>query len=393
MTYRNRLFSPAWIVWGLSMVLVTVVGIMIFLEPEVVYAGWGFRGFPSAVSVPIATVGLLIVSRHLRHRIGWLLLVLGLASALQGFLFDYGLYSLHLFPGSLPGGKAVAWFLNWYWIIIIWLMSMLLMHFPNGKTPSPRWRPVIGISTGLTILGIVLSALTPGPLGSSFPSLDNPIGVGQMKDISSYILVVVFSSTLFITLGAGTLAPIIRYRRAQGVERQQLKWLAFAAFLIAVTSPTAAADHLVFQLLFISSFFFLLIAIGIAILRYRLYDIDIIIRRTLVYGVLTVLLIGVYFGSVVVLQAAITAVSGQQSPIAIVISTLFIAALFNPLHQRVQAFIDRRFFRSKYDAAQTLARFAQTARDEVEIDALTAELIRVTCETVQPESVTIWLKR
>ena len=193
-------------------------------------------------------------------------------------------------------------------------------------------------------------------------------------------------------MGAGTLAPIIRYRHAQGIERQQLKWLAFAALLIALTSPTATGERLIFQLVFISSFFFLIIAIGIAILRHRLYDIDIIIRRTLVYAVLTVLLIGVYFGSVVVLQAGFTSISGQQSPFAIVISTLFIAALFNPLRQRVQAFIDRRFFRSKYDATQTLATFAQKARDEVEIDALTAEIINVVQASMQPEQIDVWLR-
>jgi hypothetical protein len=195
-------------------------------------------------------------------------------------------------------------------------------------------------------------------------------------------------------------APFVRYRRAAGVEREQIKWLFYACGLFALVYVPFGIDlggtntylESISGVLFVLAMMAIPAAIAIAITRYRLYDIDVIIRKTLVYGVLTGLLALVYLGTVVLLQSVFEAISGQQSAISIVISTLIIAALFTPLRRRVQSGIDRRFFRQKYDAERVLAEFAQTARDEVELETLTAEVARVAQETVQPESISIWLR-
>jgi hypothetical protein len=195
-------------------------------------------------------------------------------------------------------------------------------------------------------------------------------------------------------------APFVRYRRATGVEREQIKWLFYACGLFAIVYVPSGLDlggtdtylEGILGVLFTLAIMAIPAAIAVAILRYRLYDIDVIIRKTLVYGALTGLLALVYFGSVVLLQGLFEALTGQSSPIIIVISTLLIAALFAPLRRSLQRAIDRRFFRQKYDAQRVLAQFAKTARDEVELETLTAELLRVTRETVQPENVSIWLK-
>jgi hypothetical protein len=196
-------------------------------------------------------------------------------------------------------------------------------------------------------------------------------------------------------------APFVRYRRSVGVERKQIKWLFYACGLfVIVFVPGLVISDLagtllndVWSVLYVLAIMAVPVAIAVAVLRYRLYDIDVIIRKTLVYAVLTGLLAMVYLGSVVLLQAVFETITGQRSPVVIVISTLLIAALFAPLRRRVQTAIDQRFFRQKYDAQRVLSQFAQTARDEVDLETLTAELVRVTRETVQPESVSIWLKR
>ena len=187
---------------------------------------------------------------------------------------------------------------------------------------------------------------------------------------------------------------VIRFRRAVGIERQQYKWFVFAAALILVISifTGISENSFVLQLLFIISILLVPLALTVAVLRYRLYDIDLIIRRTLQYSLLTGLLVMVYFGSVVILQSLVENLAGEQSPLVIVLSTLAIAALFNPLRTRVQDFIDRRFYRKKYDAQHALAQFAATARDEVDVDQFTAALLNVVEETVQPEQVSLWIK-
>jgi hypothetical protein len=227
---------------------------------------------------------------------------------------------------------------------------------------------------------------------------DNPIGILPAETEFPMVAWSVALATLTLLCAA---APFVSYRRASGVEREQIKWLFFACGLLvlvyvpgfAINMDTETALNNAWNVLFILALLAVPAAIAIAITRYRLYDIDVIIRKTLVYGALTGSLAFVYLGSVVLLQTLFESITGQRSPIVIVISTLLIAALFAPMRRRLQAVINRRFFRQKYDAQVVLAQFAETARDEVELETLTAELARVARETVQPESVSIWLKR
>lgn len=245
-------------------------------------------------------------------------------------------------------------------------------------------------------VGLLVSVWVPGE--SPFVPVENPFGAAGFLGELAFVLFDVGLLTIFLMILLSAISPFLRFRRASGVERQQLKWFAFAGVLLLVTQvhQLPAGGNLPepwdsFEEA--ASFALLPLAIGIAVLRYRLWDIDVIIRRTLVYSVLTVALALVYFGGVVLLQGLFTAVGGgEQSPFAVVLSTLAIAALFSPMRGRVQDGIDRRFYRRKYDAAQALAAFAATARDEVEIERLAAGLVQVIEETMQPVTVSLWLK-
>ncbi len=350
------------------------------------YEGWAFRGFAGSVALIFLVVAAAILFRRPGHKVGWLGLILSLTSAVQGALFEYAILALKVFPESLPGGLAVAWILNWYWSSNILLISFVLLLFPDGRFPSRRWRPVAAALPILFLLQILFLAFNPGPMTSSFASLDNPYGQASIGP---------FYPVLGLTFGGQVLCAVAalfaRFRRSRGVERKQLTWLAFNGALMAVTFPFAPRESFLFQLPFIVATSLIPVTIAIAILRYRLYDIDIIIRRTLVYGLLSGLLVLIYFSVVLLLQSIVSAVTGQESPVVIVISTLLIAALFTPLRRRIQDLIDRRFYRQKYDAAQTLAAFAATARDEVDLETLSTELVRVVERTMQPERVGLWL--
>jgi hypothetical protein len=352
------------------------------------YSGWGFRGFPSVMTLPFATVGVVILSRHPRHAIGWVFLGFGAFAAIQALLFEYMIYGLTLFPGQLPGALTVAWILNSYWLLLLVLMALLVLLFPDGRLPSRRWRLFVWMIVAGVVAMSIWNAFTPGPLDSSIYTLENPYGLETLAPLTDLFNVIIVILLLF-AFGIPLVSLILRIRRSQGQQRQQFKWFVFAAALLLIASPSGPSELLIVQSLFIAAVLFLPIAVGIAILRYRLYDIDLIIRRTLAYSVLTGLLVLFYLGSVVLLQSLFRALVGGTSPLAIVISTLGIAALFAPLRRRVQDFIDRRFYRRKYDAAQTLDRFAATARQEVELDTLTAELVQVIEETVQPEHVSL----
>ena len=351
------------------------------------------------LAVEFAFIAALIVSRQPRNVIGWLMMGPAVMLVLDFLARSY----LEQFP-TAPAGPTLplmlaVYFSNLGWLLLIFPLFFTMLLFPDGRLPSPRWRwiPVAGL--GMCAFLILFGLISPTwtlPDNSDWV-VTNPIGFLPAG--------VEFPDTAwFIALIALTLlcaaAPFVRYRRATGVEREQIKWLFYACGLFVVFYVPNGFDlggtntilRTIHGILFVLSIMAIPAAIAVAILRYRLYDIDVIIRKTLLYGALTGLLALVYFGSVVLLQGLFEALTGQSSPIVIVISTLLIAALFAPLRRRLQRAIDRRFFRQKYDAQRVLAQFAETARDEVELETLTAELLRVTRETVQPESVTIWLR-
>jgi hypothetical protein len=288
-----------------------------------------------------------------------------------------------------------AWIGSWYWWLLIVLVVIYLpLLFPDGRLLSRRWLPVAvlpGIATlSLVVLGALKDTLFIGRAGR----IDNPIvieGLGFIEDLP--IFGVLNGLLLVGVVGAGA-SVVVRFRRSRGVEREQMKWFVYAAALLLLAPAVNPLPDFVNGVWLALVLIAISTAIGIAVLRYRLYDIDVVINRTLVYGPLTATLVLIYLGGVVSLQYAFRALSGQeeQPQLAVVVSTLVIAALFNPLRRRIQAFIDRRFYRRKYDAAKTLATFSAKLRDETDLDALNAELVGVIRETMQPTHVSLWLR-
>ncbi len=346
-----------------------------------------------AMPVIFAVVAALIINRQPQNRVGWLMMLVAIANINPISTFIDGIAA----PTVLtPGLFLLFWLEAWSWIPVIFPVFLIPLHFPTGRPPSPRWNWVNWLAVGLWVFFMVIIPFAETiSLASGAWALPNPIGFIPDSVINGPFLIG-WGIGLVTVIGASVASLFVRYRNAQAIEREQIKWLLYAGAFFAVTyaltfflTPVDESQSGWGNLWFVLSILLIPIAIAIAILRYRLYDIDVIIRKTLVYGLLTALLAFVYFGSIVLLQTLFDRLTGQQSPIIIVLSTLLIAALFTPLRRRVQDVIDRRFFRKKYDAAQVLADFARHARDETDLDSLTAELARVVGETMQPERVGI----
>lgn len=384
----------AWVMWLLEMALALGALLLAIGGRAAEYTGWGFRWVPSAMALTTAVVGLVILARHPKHAVGWVFSAIGLFSALQAVMFEYGTYALVLFPGSLPGGETVAWILQWFWLLLPSLFALLVLLFPDGHLPSTGWRLFVWALFGAVLIQMLVRAIAPGPLDSSFPFLENPYGLAQLGGgFSRFLSATVVTSMMILSFGVSAAGLIGRMRRSRGQERQQFKWFVFAATLLVITAPAGGSGSPIVQSIFIAAMLFVPIAMAFAILRYRLYDIDLLINRTLVYGALTVALAVIYFGSVVLLQGLFRGLTGQgQNQLVTVISTLGIAGLFTPLRRRMQAAIDQRFYRRRYDAAKTLAAFSASVRDEVELYQLADRLVAVVEETMQPAHVSLWLR-
>jgi hypothetical protein len=309
----------------------------------------------------------------------------------------YALYALVLEPGSLPAPRMVVTLIAPEgFIVAITLAPFILLLFPDGQLPSRRWSFLAWVVVAVGVLLMILSPLhNSGKGGSGFAPVEDPIGVGGIVGKVTSLLIIGGVMVLFAATILSAASLVFRFRRASGVERQQIKWFTYAAVLVgAYVVLNFFISGLLNTLFSTAVGLALCAAVGIAILRYRLYDIDIIINRTLVYGSLTVSLALLYFGGVTATQALSRAITGQheQPQLAIVVSTLVIAALFTPLRRRIQSFIDRRFYRSKYDARKTLADFSVKLREETDLDALNDELVGVVRETMQPAHVSLWLR-
>ncbi|MDQ3603593.1 MAG: hypothetical protein M3385_07025 [Actinomycetota bacterium] len=351
-------------------------------------------------------VGALIASRRPRNAIGWLLLADGLLWMFLGMTDYYAVYGVAR-PGSVPFPVGVAGINNFMWVPAVGLLgTYVFLLFPDGMLPSGRWRPLAWLSGLVIVLLCIGVGLAPGPL-QNLGGIRNPFGLKGYPWVETATYIVL--PLLPMCMLASVFSLVIRYRRSRGEERQQIKWIAFAAsyvgllYLIAMVFafvfPSGAwfqpgsplwLDLLGYAALI--SFTLVPIAVGFAVLRYRLYEIDIIINRTLVYGSLTISLALVYAGLVVSLQFLFRALTGGDSQLVIVASTLVIAALFNPLRRRIQSFIDRRFYRSKYDARKTLEEFGARLRDETDLDSLSEDLVGVVREAVRPAQVSLWLR-
>jgi hypothetical protein len=344
-------------------------------------------------------VGSLIASRHPRNPVGWICLAIGLFW-MEGSLEDS-------IPGSGPYPVTIDALTQSLWIPPVGLLGIyLILLFPDGMLPSRRWRPLAWLSGVVMVLASLGITFAPGPL-EGHPGVRNPLG---LEGAPHWVFTAVFIALPLLPLCmlASALSLVLRYRRSGGEEREQIKWIALAAsvvglvYLIAMVSSLTysgpwggAGTPLWLGLLqdgSLVSFTAVPIAVGFAVLKYRLYDIDIVINRTLVYGSLTVTLVALYFGGIVVLQRIFVTLTGQQSTLAVVASTLLIAALFTPLRRRIQSFIDRRFYRRKYDARKTLEAFSATLRDETDLEALNDDLVGVVRETMQPAHVSVWLR-
>jgi hypothetical protein len=351
-------------------------------------------------------VGALIASRRPRNPIGWILLADGFLWMLTGMMDYYGVYGVAR-PGSVPFPVIVAGINNVMWVPAVGVLgTYVFLLFPDGRLPSRRWRPLAWLAGGVIVLLCIFVGLSPGPL-QNLGDVRNPFGMESYPwvETAGYFVL----PLLPLCIIASVLSLVMRYRRSRGEERQQIKWIAFAAsfvgllYLIAMVCAFIFPSGAWFQAgsplwldfpgyAALISFTLVPIAVGFAVLRYRLYDIDLVINRTLVYGSLTATLAMLYVGSVVLLQNTSRALTGGESQLAIVASTLVIAALFNPLRRRVQNFIDRRLYRRKYDAQKTFSAFSKTLREETDLEALNAELLSVIRETMQPEHVSLWLR-
>jgi hypothetical protein len=412
---RNR--AASWLAWSLAMlsvVMFVAAGVFSVLTPS--------PGNPSIVAITSETVGFvlflafpilgaLVASRRPRNPVGWILLVDGLLWMVISVTDAYYLYGVAR-PGSVPYPVAVGTISNqWLWMPTVGLLGIyLLLLFPDGTFLSRRWRLLAWVAGAAIFAFSVAEGLAPGPLENQ-GGVQNPFGLEGLPWLP--VAGIVSALLLPFCILASAASLVLRYRRSGGDVRQQIKWVAFVASLVGLLYLCAmVVSQLVLlswsganppsspwwlDLLFsvaVLGFAGVPVAIGFAVLRYRLYDIDIIINRTLVYGSLTATLVALYFGSVVTMQTIFRALTGQdqQPQLAVVISTLAIAALFSPSRRRIQSFIDRRFYRSKYDARKTLEAFSARLRDETDLETLNRNLAEVVEETLQPAHVSLWLR-
>jgi hypothetical protein len=389
---------PARLAWALAGLTVLTLAAGFWLAELVWSTGWEPRpsnaiaivGAIILVTVSAAAVGALVASRRPRHPVGWLLLGVGLVLNVSLLVQSYVKYGLLARPGSLPGARYLAGFA--YSTALIWVScaGFVLLLTPTGRLPSARWRWWARLAAAAPVVVVLGSVVQPDPLAPDYHG--NPLAV----PVLARVLVVPAVAGVVIVLvsllvGAGSL--VVRFRRARGVERQQLRWVAYAAalaaglLLIAILAGLLARDEVVFASMAVGVAL-LPLATGAAILRYRLYDLDRIISRTLAYGLLTVLLGGGYAAVVLGLGQLL----GRDSSLVVAGATLVVAAVFQPARRRIQALVDRRFNRRRYDAARTIAAFSARLREELDLDTLSAEVLAVVEQTMQPTQAWLWLR-
>jgi hypothetical protein len=339
-------------------------------------------------------VGAVIVAHRPGNAVGWIFSAIGLLTATGVLATEYAAYISRTRPGSPPLVVLAAWYTAWWWFpTLVLVLVFTPLMFPTGRLLSTRWRPVAAVAALGTMAIITLSALQPTLQNEDHP-FRNPIGLAGVPDPEEGALAVVLFGLLLLCSAAAVISVVLRFRRARGVERQQLKWFTYAAALaslfLAVTDllpPSGVVD-----LLYGFVVALVPVAAGVAVLRYRLYDIDRLINRTLVYGALTALLGAVYAAAVLVLGQLSGEVGGNPPGWAVAGATLAVAALFQPARRRTQAVVDRRFNRRKHDAAETIQAFSTRLRDQIDLDTLAAELLAVVDQTMEPTRVSLWLR-
>ena len=416
---RSR--ASSWLAWslaGLCLVMAVAITVLSVLATSDAAPGDSDTGggvgdaliVLSFLAFPV--VGALIASRRPRNPIGWICLISGLFWMLIIVSEAYSAYGLAV-PGSVPFPVTInALLYAWLWVPTVGLIGIyLILLFPDGRLPSRRWRPLAWFAGAVLVVESLVVFLTPGPL-EGMGGARNPFGLEGYPWLA--VLGWIFLPMLPLCMVVSAASLVLRFRRSGDDVREQIKWIAFAASFMGsvyllimsaglvdwlVSAPGAASDlgtqtwwGARLEDVMLLSFAAVPVAIGFAVLRYRLYDIDVIINRALVYGALTVMLALVYFGGVVSLQYVFRTLTGGETQLAIVASTLAIAAVFNPLRRRMQAFVDKRFYRRKYDATKTLEAFNARLRNETDVDVLRNDVVGVARSTVQPTHISLWLR-
>ncbi len=387
--------------WTVAAVL-SVLGIAILASTwsTDVPGVWAFRGFSIAVDLASTTIGLVVVVRVAGNPIGWVFLASGLMSAIQGFAEQYAVAGILAAPGSLPAPELAAWVSGWAWIPAMTAMGAFLpLIFPSGHLPSPRWRPVVAFDAGCAVLATLGAMLLPGRLDNS-GYLDNPFAlVGGFSGGARWVAYL----PLITAIVVGGVTLMLMFRRATGERRQQLKWLAFSAALAGAALalvplgqggigilPGWASKSV--ELLVVLGLMGLPVSAGIAVLRYRLWDIDHIVSRTVSYAVVTAMLATLFAGVVIGLQQLLTPVTGGNR-VAVAVATLVAFTLFQPLRRDVQRVVDRRFNRSRYDAEQAVTDLAGRLRDEPDLGRVHREVEAAVRTALAPSRMAVWTRR
>jgi hypothetical protein len=336
------------------------------------------------VNITVPVTGFVLASRRPENRIGWLFLVAGLGLGLSGFSSPYALHALVTHPGSLPAGQASAWLNNWIWVIAVAMLAFLFLLFPTGYMRSRRWRPAAWFTGGACALAALCMLIAATRSWAHPFTLSGQASPGGLTLYG--IATVLISAALLVSV----VAVVVRFAKSSGEERLQLKWCAAAALALAVVFVasiwvTSAALNVLQSVAFVG----LWTAIAVAVLKYRLYDIDRVISRTLAYAIVTGLLVGAYAGLVLLA----TQVFRFHGTVAVAAATLAAAALFNPLRRRVQQVVDRRFNRARYDAEQTVAAFAARLKDTVDLDSVRGDLATVVDLALQPAHISLWISQ
>jgi hypothetical protein len=377
--------------WSLCVACAVGVGGSLLLQVLNGTAGLGSVPLPAALA--FAVVGALVASRQPDNKVGWLLLAAGLCLALTSVGESYARYALVTAPGSLPGGLYAAWIQAVLFGMVAILAIFLPLYFPTGRLLSRRWRPIVWAGIGYLLCAIAGNVLMPGPVEwlPGAAAAPNPVVYLPAAKPLFGVVLALSAPCFLVGVGGAIAALVVRFRRSRGIERQQLKWFTYAAALAPLPFLAYEYARAIWPVLQAVTLPLVPISVGIAILRYRLYEIDRIINRTLVYGLLTAVL-GLCYAAGSLLFVLVAGAGADPPSWLVAAATLAAAAVFRPARRRIQAMVDRRFNRRRYNAAQTIQAFSTRLRDEIDLDTLSAELVAVAGRTMEPTMLSLWLR-
>lgn len=370
---------------------IAAMAILVSTRDLVIPDSWGFRGFPAIFALTFTWAGANLAWRRPNNAVGWILLWVGVIAAAQVAALEYSIVGVVGRVEPLPGAILAGWTASWVWLTEVVLVAVFLLQtFPDGHFLSRRWQAIAWFGTASALVGAFVLAFNAGPLNNAPFVPTNPYALFDDPTLTVFG----YAMAAVALAGIGSAASLfVRYRRAHGIERQQLKWLAFEAIVLAVAVVVGSfyEGNKWTAAFMICAIALAPVMVGVAVFRYRLYDIDIVINRAIVYGATTALIAAAFFAGIVVLQAILRPLT-SGSEIAVAVSTLASVALAQPLRGRMQGVVDRRFYRSRYDAARTLDAFSDRLRDKVDLDAVRADLVDAVRDTVQPVHASLWLR-